>query len=92
MKIKPYLKYVTGAVFLVLSVQAWAQDLSREEKVRLLEEKRQEIERLGQDNAQLMEQISDYEATITDYRSRIEMLDEQIQEQKDTGGEIEDNS
>ena len=92
MKIKNYLPFIAGTVLLVSSIPAMAQGQSREEKIRLLEEKRQEIERLEQDNDNLREQLSMHEASIADYRSQIEILEQQIQEQKEATGEPEDNS
>lgn len=93
MKIKQYLVSIMGVLLLGSSFQVMSQGQSAQDKARLLEEKKQEIERLAKENEDLKQQITEHESNIADIKSRIESLDQQIQEQKDQGaGESEDNT
>ena len=83
MKLKQPLLILTGALFLGLSFQAFTQDLSSSDKARLLEEKKQQIERLAKENEDLKQQVTEHESTIADFKSQIESLDQKIQEQKE---------
>lgn len=93
MKIKRYLVSITAALLLGSSFQVMSQGQSAQDKARLLEEKKQEIERLEKENADLKQQISEHENAITDFKSQIETLDQEIKEKKGQGaGDSEDNT
>jgi predicted nuclease with TOPRIM domain len=87
MKIKQPLVFLSGVLLLGASFPGLTQEPSSQDKARLLEEKKQQIERLVKENDELKEQLSEYESTIVDYKSQIESLDQKIQERKaqDTG-------
>jgi len=83
MKLKQPLLILTGTLILGISFQAFTQDLASPDKARLLEEKKQQIERLAKENEELKQQVTDHESTIADFKSQIETLDQKIQKQKE---------
>ena len=93
MKIKQYLVSITAALLLGACFQVMSQGQSMQDKAQLLEEKKQQIERLAKENDDLKQQISEHESTIADFKSQIESLDQKIKEQKDQGeGDSGDNT
>lgn len=86
MKLKQSLPLLTGALLLGLSFQGLAQNPGNQDRSRMLEEKKQEIERLAKENEELKQQIDERESAIADFKSRIKSLDEKIQQNKDSQG------
>lgn len=77
---KSQLLSLTGIICLALSFQIQAQnDLTNDELLSLLEEKRSQIAILEEENASLRAQLVELEATIADYKARIDVLDQQIE-------------
>jgi len=80
MKSKQLLVSVAGFTLILLSCSVMAQELSLQENIEQLEEKRTEITRIEEENESLKTQLAEHEVTIAEYREMIELLDEQIEQ------------